>query len=160
MRPTTLAAGLLQICALASALDRKPCQYPSHNPLEGCPNNTLIVGPGQRFTTIQSAVLSLPYDTVPHHILILPGNYTEQVNVTRPGPVYLLGQTRSPNDQSKNVVNIIWRNATGAEVNSTLDNAYTSTLTVAPTFNASYTGSGPTGTFGYPSTSHFEDLAY
>jgi pectin methylesterase-like acyl-CoA thioesterase len=146
MRLATLAAGLLQTCAIASAFDRKACQYPSLNPLEGCPNNTLTVGPSQRFTTVQSAILSLPNDTVPHHILILPGNYTEQVNVTRPGPVYLLGQTRSPNDQSKNVVNIIWRNATGAEVNSTLDNAYTSTLTVAPTFNASYTGSGPTGT--------------
>lgn len=145
MRLVTIATGLVQICSTVSAFDRKACQYPSHNPLEGCPNNSLLVGPGQKFDTVQSAVLTLPDDTSPHHILILPGNYTEQVNVTRPGPVYLLGQTRSPNDQSKNVVNIVWRNATGAEVNSTLDNAYTSTLTVAPTFNSSKTGSGPTG---------------
>jgi hypothetical protein len=37
-------------------------------------------------------------------------------------------------------VNIIW-----AAVAGTGDNAYTSTLTVAPNLNASLTGSGPTG---------------
>jgi pectin methylesterase-like acyl-CoA thioesterase len=146
MRLLTAIAVALQICTTASAFNRKDCQQPTKDPLEGCPRNTVLVGQGQRFTTVQSAILGLPNGTLPHHILILPGNYTEQVNITRPGPVYLLGQTRYPNDQSKNVVNIIWRNATGAELNSTLDNAYTSTLTVAPTFNSSKTGSGPTGT--------------
>lgn len=66
--------------------------------------------------------------------------------MTRAGPVYVYGLTKLPNDQSKNLVKIIWHNATGAGVNSTIDNAYTSTLTVAPTFNSSKTGSGPTGT--------------
>jgi pectin methylesterase-like acyl-CoA thioesterase len=138
-------ASALQVCTAITTIDRRACQYPSTNPLEGCPNNTLLVGPGEKYATVQSAILSLPNDTVPHHILVLPGNYTEQINVTRPGPVYLFGQTRSPNDHSMNSVNIIWRNATGAEANSTLDNAYTSTLTVAPTFNSSKTGTGPTG---------------
>jgi pectin methylesterase-like acyl-CoA thioesterase len=138
-------ATALQVCTAISTIDRRACQHPSTNPLEGCPNNTLLVGPDEKYATVQSAILSLPNNTVPHHILVLPGNYTEQVNVTRPGPVYLFGQTKSPNDQSMNSVNIIWRNATGAEVNSTLDNAYTSTLTVAPTFNSSKTGTGPTG---------------
>lgn len=137
---------LLQACHAVSAVNRKACQYPTRDPLDGCPKDTLLVGPGQKYSTVQSAVLSLPNDTVPYSILVLPGNYTEQVNVTRPGPVYLFGQTQFPNDQSKNTVSIIWRNATGAAVNSTLDNAYTSTLTVAPTFNSSKTGSGPTGT--------------
>ena len=146
MRWTIAFVGFLQACAAFSAVNRKACQYPSRNPLDGCPKDTLLVGPGQKYTTVQSAVLSLPNDTIPHNILILPGNYTEQVNVTRPGPVYLFGQTKFPNDQSKNVVSIIWRNATGAAVNSTIDNAYTSTLTVAPTFNSSKTGTGPTGT--------------
>jgi pectin methylesterase-like acyl-CoA thioesterase len=146
MRSTIALVGFLQACVAFSAVNRKACQYPSRKPLDGCPKDTLVVGPGQTFTTIQSAVLSLPNDTTPHNILVLPGNYTEQVNVTRPGPVYLFGQTKFPNDQSKNVVSIIWRNATGAAVNSTIDNAYTSTLTVAPTFNSSKTGSGPTGT--------------
>ncbi|KAH7066289.1 pectin methylesterase [Paraphoma chrysanthemicola] len=145
MRVATVVIGLFQACAAVSAVNRKACQHPSKNPLDGCPKGTVLVGPGQKYATVQSAVLSLPNDTAAHHILILPGNYTEQVNVTRPGPVYLFGQSKFPNDQSKNVVNIIWRAATGATLNSTLDNAYTSTLTVAPTLNSSATGSGPTG---------------
>jgi pectin methylesterase-like acyl-CoA thioesterase len=120
-------ASALQVCTAITTIDRRACQYPSTNPLEGCPNNTLLVGSGEKYATVQSAIFSLPNDTVPHHILILPGNYTEQINVTRPGPVYLFGQTRSPNDHSMNSVNIIWRNATGAEANS------------------SKTGTGPTG---------------
>ena len=145
MRLVAIIAILLEVGVAISTINRRACQYPTKNPLDGCPKNTLLVGPGRDFATIQSAILSLPNNTSPQHILILPGNYTEQVNVTRQGPVYLFGQTQSPDDQSKNVVNIIWRNATGAGVNSTIDNAYTSTLTVAPTFNASTTGSGPTG---------------
>ncbi|CAO2649830.1 Nn.00g011220.m01.CDS01 [Neocucurbitaria sp. VM-36] len=145
MRLVAIIASLLEACVAVSSINRKACQYPTRNPLDGCPKNTILVGPGRNFTTVQSAILSLPNNTSPQHILILPGNYTEQVNVTRPGPVYLFGQTQFINDQSKNAVNIIWRNATGSGVNSTLDNAYTSTLTVAPTFNSSTTGSGPTG---------------
>ncbi|KAI8932268.1 hypothetical protein NX059_010469 [Plenodomus lindquistii] len=145
MRLAVIATSLLQTCLAASAVNRKTCQYPTKQHLDGCPKDTLLVGPGQHFATVQSAILSLPNNTSPQHILILPGNYTEQVNITRTGPVYLFGQTKYPNDQSKNVVNIIWRNATGAGVNSTIDNAYTSVLTVAPTFNSSTTGSGPTG---------------
>ncbi|KAF1846236.1 carbohydrate esterase family 8 protein [Cucurbitaria berberidis CBS 394.84] len=145
MRLPAIIAGLLEAGVAVASFNRRACQHPTRNPLDGCPKNTLLVGPGRNFTTVQSAILSLPNNTSPQHILILPGNYTEQVNVTRPGSVYLFGQTQHPNDQSKNSVNIIWRNATGAGVNSTLDNAYTSTLTVAPTFNSSTTGSGPTG---------------
>lgn len=145
MRVLSIFASVLQTCAAFSASNRKACQYPTKQPLDGCPKNTLLVGPGKEFTTVQSAILSLPNDSSAQHILVLPGNYTEQVNVTRPGPVYLFGQTRFPHEQSRNTVNIIWRNATGAGANSTLDNAYTSTLTVAPTFNSSLTGSGPTG---------------
>ncbi|KAH8723769.1 pectin lyase fold/virulence factor [Phaeosphaeriaceae sp. PMI808] len=145
MRLAVAVSSILQFCIAVSTIDRKACQYPSRDPLDGCPQDTILVGPGQNFLTVQSAILSLPNDTSPHHVLILPGNYTEQINVTRPGPVYLLGQTRFPNDQRMNAINIIWRNATGAGVNSTIDNAYTSTLTVAPTFNSSMTGAGPTG---------------
>lgn len=76
---------------------------------------------------------------------MLPGNYTEQVNVTRPGPLTLLGQTANPNENLKNVVNVIWHNATGTATTGTYDNLYTSTLTIAPTLNSSATGSGPDG---------------
>jgi pectin methylesterase-like acyl-CoA thioesterase len=144
MRWTTGLIGLIETCAAISTVNRKACQHPSKKPLDGCPKATVLVGPGQKYTTIQSAVLSLPTDTTPHYILVLPGNYTEQVNVTRSGPVYLFGQTKHPNNQTKNTVNVLWANATGGTL-STLDNAYTSVLTVAPTFNASTTGSGPTG---------------
>ncbi|TVY85645.1 putative pectinesterase A, partial [Lachnellula willkommii] len=99
-------------------------------------------------------VASLPNNTDTYIILIAAGNYTEQVNVTRRGPTYLLGQTSHPKDQSYNTVNIIW-----AAVAGTGDNAYTSTLTVAPTLNASLTGSGPTG-FAVPSDTPFGSVDF
>ncbi|CAK4032780.1 pectin methylesterase [Lecanosticta acicola] len=110
-----------------------------------CPNDTLLVGPDATYKNVQSAVLSLPDNTAPYTILILPGNYTEQVNVSRSGPLTLLGQTSHPNNASYNTVNIIWHNATGTATTGTYDNAYTSTLSIAPTLNSSLTGSGPTG---------------
>ncbi|KAK5131084.1 hypothetical protein LTR08_001302 [Meristemomyces frigidus] len=106
---------------------------------------TLLVGPLAKFTSVQEAVLSLGNTTTAQTILILAGNYTEQVNITRQGPLTLLGQTTYPNDAAKNSVNIIWHNATGGATGNTYDNAYTSTLTIAPTFNSSTTGSGPSG---------------
>lgn len=142
---------LLSHAVDASPLDtRSPdfwryfCQAPTPDPLLGCPPGTLLVGPSGHFQTVQAAVASLPNNTHPYNILIQPGNYTEQVNVTRPGPVTLLGVTSRPRDPSSNTVNIIWHNATGAGV-GTEDNLFTSVLTVAPSQNASATGAGPTG---------------
>jgi hypothetical protein len=129
---TTALLSLLASNAQAASFNRAACQSPTRNPLTGCPRNTLLVGPTANFTSVQQAVL------------VLPGNYTEQVNVTRRAPLTLLGQTSSPNDAGKNTANVIWHDATGNTVHS-YDNAYTSTLTVAPDFNASATGSGTTG---------------
>jgi pectin methylesterase-like acyl-CoA thioesterase len=143
---------LIFCIATCLAFNRQACQHPTHDPLQGCPRNTILVGPNAQYKTVQSAILSLPNNNITQHILILPGNYTEQVNITRAGPLYLYGQTTRPSDVSQNAVNIIWHAATGAEVNSTLDNAYTSTLTIAPTFNASATGSGPSGNPVTPGT--------
>jgi pectin methylesterase-like acyl-CoA thioesterase len=120
--------------------------------LKGCPHNTLLVDPSlganskasNTFSTIQSAILSLPNDNSPATILILPGQYTEQLNITRPGPLTLLGQTGAPKSLAGNEVEVLWHQATG-NANSSIDNAYTSTLTIAPTLNSSLTGSGPTG---------------
>ena len=123
-----------------ATFDRLACQTPSSNPLSGCPSGTLLVGPGSTYATIQSAIASLPNTTDPAYILILPGNYTEQVNVTRSGPVWLLGQTSNIRDQASNVVNVVW-----AAIAGTGDNAFTATLTVAPNLDADLTGSGPTG---------------
>lgn len=138
-------AACLFLSSSVSALNRAACQAPTRNPLTGCPRGTLLVGATAEHKTIQSAVLSLGNTTEPRTILILPGNYTEQVNVTRPGPLTLLGQTSHPNEWSKNTVNVIWHNATGTATTGTYDNLYTSTLTIAPTLNSSATGSGPDG---------------
>lgn len=136
-----------------SKKERLACQKPTSDPLKGCPKSTLLVNAGSSgqgaknnaFSNIQSAVLSLPHDNSTQYILILPGQYTEQVNVTRPGPLYLLGQTKDAESLARNTVEIMWHNATGTATTGSYDNAYTSTLTIAPTFNSSTTGSGPTG---------------
>ena len=94
--------------SLAVAYDRAACQSPSQDSLQGCPKNTLLVGATEKFTSVQDAVLSIPDNDVPYTILILPGSYREQVNVTRHGPLTLLGQTGSPNDANQNAVNIVW----------------------------------------------------
>ncbi|PCH34538.1 carbohydrate esterase family 8 protein [Wolfiporia cocos MD-104 SS10] len=144
IRTLLVLSGLFHCCipGLALNYDRFLCQYPTSDPLEGCPPNTLLVGPSSQanFTSIQSAVLSIPNDTTPYTILILPGNYSEQINVTRVGPLTLLGQTLEPTSRAQNAVAVYW-----AAVAGTGDNAYTSTLTIAPTLNASLTGSGPDG---------------
>ena len=143
---------LLSFTSLATAYSRAACQSATKNPLHGCPKNTLLVGKGKKLASIQDAVLSLPENGVPYTILVCPGDYTEQVNVTRPGPLTILGQTSHPNDASKNKVNIIWSNATGTDETGDYDNAYTSTLTIAPTLNASFTGAGPSGSPVAPGT--------
>lgn len=125
--------------------NRGECQMPTKDPLQGCPPNTFVVGPDEKFNTIQSAILHIPNNTTPYYVLIQPGNYTEQVNVTQRNPITLLGVTSSPNTNADNTVTIIWHNATGTNMTGSYDNAYTSTLTVAPDFNASATGSGPDG---------------
>lgn len=119
---------------------RRLCQYPTRDPLTGCPDGTFLVGPTQNYMTVQSAVLALPNDSSPQTILILPGSYIEQVNVSRSGPVTLLGQTNHPTNLAANSVEILWRAVAG-----TGDNAYTAVLTVAPNLDAALTGSGPTG---------------
>ncbi|KAL2811967.1 pectin lyase fold/virulence factor [Aspergillus granulosus] len=122
------------------------CQASTRNPLQGCPRGTILVSATHKkadFRTVQSAIDSLPHDDSSHTILILSGNYTEQVNITRPGPITLLGETNNPHDATKNTVNILWAAASGEGIYT--DNVYTSVLIVAPTLNASLTGYGPSG---------------
>ena len=133
----------------APRFNRTACQLPTTRPLQGCPAGTLLVGPSGNYKTIQSAVAALPNSTLPAVILIQAGNYTEQVNVTRAAPVYLLGQTSNTKSQYENRVNVIWRAVAG-----TGDNAFTATLTIAPNLNADLTGAGPTG-FAVPPDTPF-----
>jgi len=153
-----LASMLLAVAipAVADISEYSACQAPTPNPRDGCPANTLVVSsiPGDNsanFSTIQGAIDSLD-NTTSYTILIKPGNYTEQLNVTRSGPLTLLGQTRNPTEQANNTVTIYWASA---DVSGRYtDNAYTSALTVAPTLNASLTGSGNTG-FPVPADTPF-----
>ncbi|KAJ5381834.1 uncharacterized protein N7496_004262 [Penicillium cataractarum] len=126
---------------------RQACQAStSGNPLAGCPKNTLLVSQSHEkanFRTIQSAIDSLPHDDSSQTILILAGNYTEQLNITRPGPLTLLGETNHPRDAEQNQVNVLWAAATSQGIYT--DNVFTSVMVVAPTLNASLTGYGPSG---------------
>ncbi|KAF9894572.1 hypothetical protein FE257_006457 [Aspergillus nanangensis] len=121
-------------------------QRTPENPLHGCPSGTILVSPSHQkasFSTIQGAIDSLPQDDSSHTILILGGNYTEQLNITRPGPLTLLGETNHPEDARRNTVNVLWAAATSQGIYT--DNVFTSVLIVAPSLNASLTGYGPTG---------------
>jgi pectin methylesterase-like acyl-CoA thioesterase len=149
MLPSILSLlGLLLFALEANAIaiqpiSRQTCQSTGTH----CPPGTLVVSTTSKHAshkTIQSAINSLPDDESPQTILILEGTYTEQVNITRSGPVTLLGQTTSPKDASRNRVRINWaagnRDNTGG-----IDNVFFSVMVVAPTLEASLTGTGPTG---------------
>ncbi|KAF4981032.1 hypothetical protein FZEAL_3084 [Fusarium zealandicum] len=133
------------------------CQRKTHDPTDGCPRGTLYVAkddPKAKFDSIQDAIDSLGNTTTPGHILIAPGNYTEQLNVTRSGPLHLIGMSSKPkhhelysdidvDTSAQNDVQIWWNSA---NYNATFtDNVYTGVLTVGPTLDATLTGSGPTG---------------
>jgi pectin methylesterase-like acyl-CoA thioesterase len=140
-----LVASLLSLANYTLASSRAACQKPNKEDLlKDCPPNTIVVGRGQKFTTIQSAVKSIPNNADRYTILIQPGSYREKVNITRSGPLTLLGVTSSPNDHSQNTVTVVHKNATSSGKG---DNAYTSTLTVAPTEKSSLTGEK---FYGYP----------
>ncbi|KAI9048994.1 hypothetical protein LZ554_006843 [Drepanopeziza brunnea f. sp. 'monogermtubi'] len=141
-----LGSCLLFFCAVVLTLvagweinnvqDRQRCQALTQDPLDGCDSS-----PGRTLYVDAVAVASLPNNTETYTILIAPGKYTGQVNVTRPGPTYLLGQTSHPLSKSLNTVTLVWAAGAGPGI----DNAFTSTLTIAPNLNASLTGAGPTG---------------
>ncbi|CAG8949036.1 hypothetical protein HYFRA_00002164 [Hymenoscyphus fraxineus] len=136
------------------------CQSPTLDPLTDCPSNTILVSAtdsNANFTSIQSAILSLD-ETTPSTILILPGIYNEQLNVTRSGPLTLLGQIKNTNQQSENTVTISWASANQNNGIFT-DNAFTSVLTVAPTLEASLTGAGPTG-YAVPENTPFGNIDF
>ncbi|TBU46272.1 pectin lyase-like protein [Dichomitus squalens] len=120
------------------------------SPLTGCNPGTIFVSqtdPRAHFTSVQAAILSLP-ETGSVTILIGAGEYHETVNVTRTGPVTLLGELDpntafdpAGNASTRNLVHI-WNNQF---VQTGMDDAQSAVLLVAPSFNASLIGAGPTG---------------
>ncbi|KAI1339285.1 pectin methylesterase family protein [Xylariaceae sp. FL0016] len=133
------------------------CQRKTTNALDGCPPGTLYVSQSDKnasFQSIQSAIASISNDSTAHVILIAPGVYTEQLNVTRQAPLTLLGASDSPqsahpyadvgyNSTPTNELQIYWNSANHDAIFT--DNVYTGVLTVGPNLNATLTGSGPTG---------------
>jgi len=147
--PLLIRSVLLLACSLAakatSPTIHSACQAPTSDALSGCPKDTILVSQtdcSAHFSTIQDAINSIPLDESSWTILVQPGNYIEQLNVTRSGPLTILGQTSHPSEQDKNQVTVYWA---AANAGSYPDNAYTAVLTVAPTLEASLTGSGNTG---------------
>ena len=162
MAPLTML-GAFVLGLLSTAIDALPaktyslCQKKTTNPLDGCPKGTIFVSQSDtsaRFTSIQAAIRSLPNDTSPRVILIGAGTYIEQLNVTRPGPLALLGQSNAPwkndlyadVDYNTTAANEVQVYHNSANYNTLFpDNVFTGVLTVGPTYNATLTGAGPTG---------------
>ncbi|KAK3695476.1 carbohydrate esterase family 8 protein, partial [Podospora appendiculata] len=133
------------------------CQQNTVPPTDGCPQGTIYVSPHDAhadFQSVQAAINSLATcNTSAGYILIAPGNYTEQLNVTQSAPLTLLGMSSRPwTGQAyanftaltpANEVQIWWSAANHDAVFA--DNVFTGVLTVGPTLNATLTGSGPTG---------------
>ncbi|KAJ7644446.1 pectin lyase-like protein [Roridomyces roridus] len=124
------------------------------SPLTGCPAGTIFVShndPAAQFTSVQAAVASLP-PTGAATILIGQGSYQEIVNVTRTGPLTLLGQLPSNAvAQSKPFANASSPNLNLVQIWNTnfvmtgQDDASSAVLTVAPNLAGSLIGAGTDG---------------
>ncbi|RPD56135.1 pectin lyase-like protein [Lentinus tigrinus ALCF2SS1-7] len=135
------------------------------DPLTGCAPGTLFVSledPRADFSSVQAAILSLPEDGAAI-ILVGAGEYHETVNVTRSGPVTLLGQLDpktafdpAGNASTRNLVHI-WNNQF---VQTGMDDPQSAVLLVAPSFNASLIGAGPTGAPLQPLFGNLDFKAY
>src|SRR5689334_19683129 len=78
------------------------------SPTLGCPPGTVFVSQTNEaadFSTINQALDSLPGDLSPRWILVDAGEYKETLNISRKGPVTLLGATSSvqPKDFTTNL---------------------------------------------------------
>ncbi|PYH35801.1 putative pectin methylesterase [Aspergillus neoniger CBS 115656] len=131
-----------------STVAREKCQTTLQ-----CPPGTLIVSNTNthpdisNFTTLQAAINALPNDNSSQTILLLSGSYNEQVNITRAGPITLLGQQpdrAALTDPARNTVNLTFAGA-NSDSSGNIDNVWFSVMVVAPTLDASLTGSGTTG---------------
>lgn len=94
-----LTASVLPLATCGPSQTYAECQSITEDPLSGCPDGTIFVSQNDTrasFQSIQDAILSIPNDTDAYWILIGAGIYTEQLNVTRQGPLTLLGQSDSP----------------------------------------------------------------
>ncbi|KAH8426677.1 putative pectin methylesterase [Aspergillus melleus] len=149
MKLSTLSTLLFCAAGVHSAAVPSNSRQACQKSYKRCAPGTIVVSqsshPAAQFSSVQAAIESLPDDNSTQTILILAGEYKEQVNVTRSGPITLLGQTNDSKDATKNKVNLTWAQANHDNTGQAVDNVFSSVLTVAPTLESSYTGSGPTG---------------
>ncbi|KAJ6584525.1 carbohydrate esterase family 8 protein [Mycena capillaripes] len=160
----------------------------SISPLTGCPSATIFVSqnasdPHTKFTTIQAAIASLyrpslfSFDghktdlpspqTGAATILIAQGSYQETINVTRTGPLTLLGQLPSTAvAQAKPFANASSANMNLVQIWNTnfvmtgQDDASSAVLTVAPNLAGALIGAGPTGAPLQPAFGNIDFKAY
>jgi pectin methylesterase-like acyl-CoA thioesterase len=115
--------------------------------LSGCPDRTLYVSLNDTsadFQSIQAAIASVPNNTDAYTILIAPGIYTEQLNVTRQGPLTLLGQSDKP-ARNESYSNVYGSNAT--------DKAHANDVQIywnSANFNKTFTDNVYTGVCKWP----------
>ena len=119
------------------------CQYLA-GPLKfilpklGCPPGTVFVSQTNEaadFPTINKALDSLPEDLSPRWILVDAGEYKETLNISRKGPITLLGATSSiqPRDFTNNLATVFdTRFMNTSDPNKLADNSETSVLNIAP----------------------------
>ncbi|KAK7048852.1 pectinesterase [Favolaschia claudopus] len=75
------------------------------------PPDALVVKPGSsvagHFSSLGEAVNSLPADESSQVVFVYPGTYIGQVNVSRPGPVKIIGYTKNSFDFTQNTVTLV-----------------------------------------------------
>ncbi|KAJ7228125.1 carbohydrate esterase family 8 protein [Mycena haematopus] len=75
------------------------------------PRGAVIVKPGTNiageFSNLGDAVNALPADNTAQVVFVYPGTYVGQVNVSRAGPVTIMGYTRNALDFSQNTVTLV-----------------------------------------------------
>lgn len=75
---------------------------------KSAPKGALVVGQGQKFTTISAAVAALSNSTSEQIIFIDPGTYAEQVYIPKlNGPLTIQGYTTDDSKYAKNQVTIV-----------------------------------------------------
>ncbi|KAH7338177.1 carbohydrate esterase family 8 protein [Rhizoctonia solani] len=113
------------------------------SPVSGCPKGTVYVSAADgraRYQSVQEAVSAIGNKPGNAYILVGKGSYFGLVNVTRQWPLTILGEVVDSNSTNNAVE--VWSNTA---VKTGQDNAVTPALIVAPSWNASLIGAGPTG---------------
>ncbi|KAF7348127.1 Pectinesterase [Mycena sanguinolenta] len=75
------------------------------------PPGAVLVKPGTtvtgEFTNLGDALNALPADDTTQVVFVYPGTYAGQVNVSRPGPVTIMGYTENAFDFAQNTVTLV-----------------------------------------------------